>query len=172
MVMKLAFVLVILSCYYNFVNCKDIYLLFPQAFDTEVSAHSSGENDISALEMKGLRWVRENLPENIVLATNKVLLGNPEKTFSRTFITSEYSERQVYLEGFSSTNLPNMEFAMERLSQLRNYYNGVYGAAEILKQNGVTHAVLFKSNQNSSIMLEGGVIYENEDISILDLEAN
>ena len=172
-VMGTALVLIILSCHFNFVNYTDIYLIPSHMFDTEISAQSRGENDISFLEMKGLRWIRENSPENIVLATNKVLFGNPEQSFfSRTFITSEYSERQVYLEGFSSTNLPNMEFVMERLSQLRNYYNGIPGSASILQQNGVTHAVLFKGDQNASVTIEGGVIYENEDIAILDLKIN
>ena len=171
--MGTALVLIILSCHFNFVNYTDIYLIPSHMFDTEISAQSRGENDISFLEMKGLRWIRENSPENIVLATNKVLFGNPEQSFfSRTFITSEYSERQVYLEGFSSTNLPNMEFVMERLSQLRNYYNGIPGSASILQQNGVTHAVLFKGDQNASVTIEGGVIYENEDIAILDLKIN
>ena len=94
-------------------------------------------------EIAGLRWIRDILSENIVLATNKVLFGNPEETkFSRTFITSEYSERQVYLEGFSSTNLPDMEFVMERLSQLRDYYNGVPGSVEVLRELYATKHVI------------------------------
>ena len=120
-------------------------------------------------EIAGLRWIRDILSENIVLVTNKVLFGNLEETkFSRTFITSEYSERQVYLEGFSSTNLPDMEFVMERLSQLRDYYNGVPGSVEVLRENGVTYAVLFKGGSNSSILPEGNLIYENEDIAVLE----
>lgn len=164
-----AFMLAVLSFRSNFVNYMDIYGLSPQSFQTGISAQSSGQNDVSAHEMTGLRWIRDNLPKDVVLATNKVLFGSPEETkFSRTFITSEYSERQVYLEGFSSTNLPSMEFVMERLFQLREYYNGVPGSVDVLWQNGVTHAVLFKGGQNPSVLPEGNVIYENNDIAVLE----
>lgn len=164
-------VLTILSCRYNFVNYTDIYLLPSSAFHTQISAQSKGESDISSLEVEGLRWIRENLPEEVVLATNKVLWNHPEETaFSRTFITSGFTERQVYLEGFSSTNLPNMEFVLDRLAQLRDYYNGVPGAATILRRRGgVTHAVVFRNGLDPSATLDGEVIYENNDMMVLDI---
>lgn len=170
-VMIAASVLTILSCHYNFVNYTDIYLLPSSAFHTQVFAQSTGENDISSLEVEGLRWIRENLPEEVVLATNKVLWNHPEETeFSRTFITSEFAERQVYLEGFSSTNLPNMEFVSDRLAQVRDYYNGVPGAATVLRhRGGVTHAVVFRNGLDPSVTLAGKVIYENDDMMVLDI---
>ena len=57
---------------------------------------------------------------------------------------------------------------MERLFQLREYYNGVPGSVDVLWQNGVTHAVLFKGGQNPSVLPEGNVIYENNDIAVLE----
>ena len=165
-----ASVLVFLSIRYNYQNWQTIYLISSDAYVNNTVAGTSGENDVSSSEIEGLRWIRDNLPEDAVLATNKVLFDNPEETqFSRNFTTSGYSERQVYLEGFSSTNLPGMEFVMNRLSQLRNYYNGEDGAADVLKENGVHYAVVFKAGQDNSVELEGKNIYENNDLKVMDL---
>ena len=163
-------VMALASIKYNIVNYHDIYVLDPQIFSVKEPRPSTGQNDVSSLEMDGLRWIRDNLPEDIILATNKVFSGNPESSsFSRTFITSEYSERQVYLEGFSSTNLPDMQFVMERLSELRMYYGGEQGAEEILKNKGVTHAVVFKGLQDPSVIPAGSILFENNNITVIDI---
>lgn len=171
-VVVVAFILIAQSCKYNFDNCDNIYRITPETYITyDKNEVSSGSGDVSAGEVEGLRWIRDNLPDNVVLATNKVLCDNPEASgISRSFITSEYTERQIYIEGFSSTNLPSMEYAMNRLVQTRNYYDGVVGAATVLRDAGVTHAVVFKGMQDSDIVLEGRCIYENDYIKVMSIE--
>lgn len=162
--------IIVSSVSYNCMHYQDIYLLTPQMYSKKELKQSTGQNDVSLYEIEGLQWVRENLPEDVVLATNKVLSGNPENSlFSRTFITSEYSERQVYLEGFSSTNLPSMEFVMNRLVELRKYYRDEEGADKVLREKGVTHAVVFKGLQDTSITPKGLPLFENDDILIIEI---
>ena len=163
--------LALLSCCYTLRHVRDVYLISDSAYQKRVDLQSGGQNDISALEMLGLRWIRDNLPEDVVLATNKVFLNNQpmETKFSRTFITSEFSERQVYLEGFSSANLPSEEFVMERLSKLYDYYSGKQDSADVLKREGVTHAVAFKSGLEPPYHVAGELIYENDDMMVFDL---
>lgn len=66
------------------------------------------------------------------------------------------------------TNLPDMEFVMERLSQLCDYYNRVSGGVNVLRKDGVTYAVLFGGNQNFSILPERNLICENDEIAVLE----
>ncbi len=159
------FLLIMGSICYNYVNWQSIYRLDADAYlvESDIERSFLGD-DVSDEEIEGLRWVRENLGENVVLATNKILIEKAVKTF----ITSEFTERQVYLEGYASTNLPSMDLVDFRLDLLSRYYGGEEGAMKSLMDEGVTHAVLFKGNQDPSVQLEGNFLYENNAIAIIE----
>lgn len=113
-------------------------------------------------ELVGLRWARNNLPESAILLTNKGLA--PIKG-NRSFVTSAYSERQVYLEGSSSTIFPNDHFLADRIDIIIRYFNGDYTAREELKREGVTHVIIYKSLPD--VTFEGSkLLYENEEMTI------
>lgn len=116
-------------------------------------------------EWKGLVWVRDNLPESAILLTNKGLA--PVNGY-RAFVTCAYSERQVFLEGSSSTIFPNDHFVPERLDLMSRYFEGDVSAREELKQDGVTHVVIYKSLSNVDFD-DSKILYENDEIAIRTL---
>lgn len=122
---------------------------------------------ITKSEIEGLRWVRDNLPEDIVVVTNKIIQGD-EYTSGRSFITSAYSERQTYMEGWGSTNLPSKEFATDRLKRTQDFFHGNIEAKNQLLNEGVTYAVLFKGMSAPDDNL-GTCVFENNSMIIYKL---
>ncbi|RRK32612.1 hypothetical protein EBB54_15550 [Schaedlerella arabinosiphila] len=156
----------IFICIVNIINnWKTIYIIDSNDYKLNFEAVSQTGNDVTANEILGLRWIRDNTPNNAVLLTNKILYPDS----FRSFITSAYTERQVYIEGFGSTNLPNTQLVSDRISLCQSYYCGDEETKNILVEEGVTHAVVFKSKQDANIILPGEIVYENNDIVVLDL---
>lgn len=120
---------------------------------------------ITRLEIEGLRWVRDNLPENIVVVTNKIIQG---ETSRRSFITSAYSERQTYMEGWGSTNLPSKDFAADRLKRIQDFFCGNEDAKNQLINEGVNYAILFKGLSSPNVTL-GNALFENDAIVVYKL---
>lgn len=126
---------------------------------------STDGTSLTRNEWKGLVWVREHLPESAILLTNKGLA--PINGY-RSFVTSAYSERQVFLEGSSSTIFPDDHFVPDRKDLISRYFKGDVSAREELGHKGVTHVVVYKSL--SDIAFEDSeVLYENDEISIRTL---
>ena len=116
-------------------------------------------------EWKGLVWARDHLPESAILLTNKGLA--PVNGY-RSFVTSAYSERQVFLEGSSSTIFPDDHFVSDRKDLISRYFKGDASARDELRRQGVTHVVVYKSL--SDIAFEDSkILYENEEIVIRTL---
>jgi len=129
------------------------------------SKRSVDGTSLTRNEWKGLVWVREHLPEKAILLTNKGLA--PVNGY-RSFVTSAYSERQVFLEGSSSTIFPNDHFVPERKELISRYFKGDASARDELRRKGVTHVVVYKSL--SDIVFEDSeVLYENDEIAIRTL---
>lgn len=133
-------------------------------FTKNFNQKSINGNDITKDEFTALQWIKDNLSQDVVLATNKILAPNSKDSW----VTSAYSERQVYFEGYSATNLPYAEIVDERISLLRSYFNGEIAAKEKLIEEGVTHAVLFKAFGESSTNL-GEKLFENADVVVYQL---
>jgi len=133
----------------------------------KANSHSSSLDgfDITRDEIIALQWVRDSLPQDIVLATNKILAPKA----SRSFVTSAYSERQVYIEGYDFTNLPNNQLVDERISLLDAYLNGEKWAKDELLSDGVSHFVLYKAFNTSNEYM-GKVLYENPAMVIYALQ--
>ncbi len=120
---------------------------------------------ITRNEWKGLVWVRDNLPGSAILLTNKGLA--PVNGY-RSFVTSAYTERQIFMEGSSSTIFPNDHFVEDRKDLMSRYFNGDISAREELKREGVTHVVYYKSLPK--VAFNGDkLLYENEEIEIRTL---
>lgn len=123
---------------------------------------STDGTSLTRNEWKGLVWVREHLPESAILLTNKGLA--PVNGY-RSFVTSAYSERQVFLEGSSSTIFPDDHFVPDRKELISRYFKGDTSARDELRHKGVTHVVVYKSL--SDIAFEDSeVLYENDEIAI------
>lgn len=133
----------------------------------KANSHSSSFDgfDITRDEIIALQWVRNNLPQDIVLATNKVLA--PEG--SRSWVTSAYSERQVYFEGWKATNIPYPEMIDERLELTSAYFQGEEWAKDKMIIEGITHAVLYKAFNSPNSHL-GKILFENNAMIIYELD--
>ena len=127
--------------------------------------YSTEGNDITKDELTALLWVRDNLPDNIILATNKVLAPHAQ----RSFVTSAFTERQIFIEGYEYSIIAYSKIATDRVALLSAYYNGDIDAKNTLLNEGVTYAVLFKAFHSPNSIL-GDVLYENNAMIIYQLK--
>ena len=158
-----------------------------EEFHHEARAVSHEGTSLTDREWEGLDWIRTHLPTSAVLLSNKVLAparGN------RSYVTSSYAERQVYIEGYISANLPNDHIVRDRLVLIVRYFSGDLRARAELQKEGVTHVVVYKSlsdvdrlvinwggktrilvfNPLSAVNISRGeTLYENESIKVIKL---
>lgn len=129
----------------------------------------SNENEtglsISQREFEGLKWGRSHVPASAVLLSNKILSSDMG---SRSFWVSSIIERQSFLESYSYSGLTKEKIA-SRYMLIDSFYRGSDNACRMLKQNGVTHAVIFKGITPQNYPISCKVIYENNDMIIVVL---
>ena len=140
---------------------KEVYTLEGK-YIPDSSQLSHEGTSLTRTEFDGLRWARAHLPQDAVVVTNKVLAPIRGE---RSFITSAYAERQVYLEGYSSANLPNNHLVPDRLFLISQYFSGDRSAREKLIKEGITHVIIYKSLSDNSAET-GDLLYENKEIII------
>ena len=161
---KMVYGLMCLSIMYNVVTAKSLFMLTGK-YCVDQNQVSANGTSVSRNEIIGLRWARENLPKEAILVTNKVLAPELGRN---SFITSAYSERQVYFEGYVSTNLPNNHITSDRLGLLQSYYCGNTDAKRVLANEGADYAVVFKNISDFDTTGET-VLYENDEMKIIKL---
>ena len=180
---------IFVGCSFLIMPISALTYVYDEEFRHDPKKLSCEGTSTTVKEWLGLSWAKENLPESAVIVSNKVLApvrGN------RSYITSSYAERQVFFEGYISTNLPNDYIVRERLGLVARYFSGDLKAREELKKEGVTHVVVFKTisfsdratidwagdgiprtlvfNSLSDVNIrKGTVLYENEEIKVLTL---
>lgn len=112
-------------------------------------------------EMEGLRWVRDNLPNNCVLLSNKIF----SETGDRSFWTSCLSERQVFLESYAFSNVDTIEIS-KNIKFLKSFYQGDIDARNKVLKLGATHAVIYKNILPHHIPIGCKILYENKEVAI------
>lgn len=132
----------------------------------KVNAYDKKETGktINLQEMKGLRWTRDHIPYNSVLLSNKVLAEEGR----RSFVTSSFSERQTYYESYAYSN-QNQKVIKNKLNKIYSFYSGDKDISNILKKEGVTHAIVYKNILPNSYPTNNTIIFENKDIIVLEL---
>ena len=178
---------------YLYIGCTLVILpVCVLNYEHEELRHAPSEisregTSLTTNEWKGLTWTRDHLPETAVIVTNKVLAP---KRGNKSYITSCYTERQVYFEGYISANLPNDYIVKDRLELIANYFGGDLKARDTLKKEGVTHVVIYKSLSDidkvsinwggvtntlifnplsESCISQGETLFENEEIKVTTL---
>ena len=122
---------------------------------------------VSKKEIEGLRWIRDNTDENSIIVTNKILA---ETGSGRSFVTSCFAQRPVFLEGDDYGAVPAYISKTKRKELVRKFFAGDAGALDILKKECVGYAVIFKAFlYNPDVLTFGKIEYENEEIAVLSL---
>lgn len=161
---RVIYVIISLIIICNIAISKRTFILKDKYDLTDGMVSKSGTS-ISRNEMIGLRWARDNMPEGAVIITNKVL---EKENGKKSFITSAYSERQVYLEGYVSTNLPNDHIVNDRIGVINSFFSGNLTARDSLVAKGVNYVVVYKNISDVNVDKDK-VLYENEEIIICDI---
>lgn len=130
-------------------------------YNASVNYPGSTGNDVNKKEMEALRWLRDNSDENALLITNLSIIND------RSFTTSCYTERQIYIEG-GAYGAASQELQNYRINLMKEYYTGSKAAAEVLTNEGVDYAVIFTSVEDY-MEYSGKVIFENEAVIIIQL---
>lgn len=130
-------------------------------YDLKKEYSGSNGNDVNKMEMEALRWLRDNSDEDALLITNLAIVNN------RSFTTSCYTERQIYIEG-EAYGAANQELQDYRVELIRKYYLGDESAAETLIEEGVDYAVVFSSVPEYAGYI-GNVIYDNNAVKIIEM---
>jgi len=119
---------------------------------------------VTKSELLAMRWVRDHTDKQDLIATNKII-GDLGK---RSFVSSSFTERQIFVEGTDYTAVEEMSDLQTRENMNLQYYQGNDSAYEYLKQYGVKYAILFKGISNPNIAL-GHIVFENESTIIYKL---
>lgn len=130
----------------------------------KVSMGEEGGQTISWNEIEGLRWIRENLQEDILLLSNKILASGG----SRSFLVSAFTERQAFFESYDYSGQNNSTIE-QNLSVITDFYNGSQESLEMLRVRGVTHAVVFKRVFDNVYPKDCKKVFENEDLIVVSL---
>lgn len=159
-VFAVGFLLFCLNYYNSAISCA------ASVIRTFVPGNSMDETGltINKEEMEGLRWGRSNIPEDAVLLSNKVLFDMG----SRSFWVSSLTERQAFFESYDYSNVDKKKIE-ENCELIESFYKADENAYKHLRQNGVTHAIVFKGCQQNQYPSCCSILFENDDITIIEL---
>lgn len=130
-------------------------------YDAENDYPGSTGNDVNKKELEALRWLRENSDEDALLITNLAIIND------RSFTTSCYTERQIYIEG-EAYGAASKALQDYRVNLIKEYYSGSDAAAQTLINEGVDYAVIFGSVPGYTGYV-GNIIYENDAVKVVEM---
>lgn len=118
---------------------------------------------ITKQEYEGLRWARENMPDEAIVLSNKVLA----KLGGRSFWVSSITEKQTFFESYDYSNIPQ-DIIISKCNMVESFYKGDSQVLEYFKQEGVNYAVVFKGITPNNYPLQCEKIFENSDVVIVE----
>lgn len=132
---------------------------------------------LSSEELDGLLFVKDNIPKNAVLATNRHYMEkNKHIKASRYFYDSAYSDRQYWIEGYYYAK--NSGFDVTKGPDLCKYNDTLFDSAieeskrvKQAKEMNVKYLVVHKDFSNLKIKDTSlfKVLFENSKISIVEV---
>ena len=149
---------------WNSIGNDDLHYSFRK--ESEVSG------DVASLthqELEGLEWIRDNTDTDCVVATDRLDLwhtGFPESEDDcRCFYYSAFAERQMYLEGYSYSDVSADEIR-SRLEREKNIYSNDPEISDKAIRESEIDYIIVSDRFNSAPDSFGTPVYSNEDISI------
>ena len=134
--------------------------------------HNSGNvQDLTRNEILGLVWLRDNTDNKSTVATDRIDLWSPEYPTSdkdcRCFYYSAFSERQIYIEGYSYSDI-SADAVEERLINNKRIYSADWKTArETAEESGVDYVIVTK-RFNDTRPEFGKPVYSNQGIAIYE----
>ena len=142
-----------------------------QASKNNVSAYDG----ISVYEYQGMMWLKENTPEDAVVASDRQYFVPEERPeYARYYYYTAFSERTSYLEGYFYIDTYNGDFQQVidyRRAILKGVFAGDQNALASLASDGVDYLVSSEA-LTGEFWLDtryGETVYENEGIRIFKL---
>ena len=155
---------------YNNVKAQHI----SYSFDFE---HIGISRNLSSEELDGVLFVKDNIPQNALLATNRhYLWKNKNIKSARYFYDSAYSDHQYWIEGYYYAK--NSGFDVTKGPGLCNYNDALFDSTveeskrvKQAKEMNVKYLVVHKDFSNLKIKDASlfKVLFENDKISIVEV---
>lgn len=123
--------------------------------------------NVSQGELEGLIWLRENTPTDSLILTDRRGLGEDGSYTAdcRFFAYSALSERQMYIEGFSYSNIPIEEAKAKIEVTERIYASSGEELKKLGAQNGIDYVIVSERIGTNFEPGDGAeVCFENEDM--------
>ena len=134
-------------------------------------ADETGElspNMLTAAEVEGLKWLKNNSEPSDVFITNKFFVDSPADKDARWFYYSAFSERPCFLEGYRYLRLDQKRLD-EKMEVIASVFSGTHAFNnELLHEEDVHFIVEYKMNENDRKVSSevGEVLFSNSKINI------
>lgn len=116
-------------------------------------------------EKEAMSWIKNNTNDDALFITNKLFCGYMG---THSFITSAYTERQMYLEGYAYESLNGGELE-KRLNMVAGYFQGNKNSNELLKNQGIDYAIVFKNVEGYNCPAGNITVFENNSVSVIKI---
>ncbi len=132
---------------------------------------------VSSEEIEGLRWIRDNTDMNVMCATNKhYILSGDEKEKAWWFFDSAYSERQLFIEGYSYETNSGFDISKgETMIEINDrMFSGEYNDQykyELAEKLGIEYLIIHM-NEDLSFIPSGkqfSICFKNDSIAIISI---
>ena len=124
-------------------------------------------------EIEGLQWIRDNTDKNCVIATDRLDLWSLQYPSAdsdcRSFYYSAFAERQMYIEGFSYSDVSQEETEAKLEMNQDIYSDNDLVARKAIEETGVDYIIVSKRFREVPGYLTDPV-FDNIDISIYDYQ--
>lgn len=142
---------------------------------TESQYNVSPYDGISVYEYQGMEWLKENTPEDAVIASDRMyFVPGEDPYYARYFYYTAFSERTNYLEGYYYINTYADDYQQvidSRTALLKRVYASDPSAIAELADRGVDYLVssTFATPGFQMDLSQGEIVYGNEGIVIYRL---
>ena len=131
---------------------------------------------ITRYEYEGMKWLDNNTDANSIIATDRHFIGRQQTdAYSRSFYYSAFSNRQIFLEGWSYT-YPSKEI-QDIIKHKYEINSKIFSKAEesrskIMRENGIDYLILSRVTDSDIKINDKNLVkvFSNRDLRIYKLK--